>query len=148
VVVIDKAQLPEARSRPSRFVIVAVSVVNGALILLPLYIAVRIGAVSEAKSRWTRDVNHPDPSSPSPTGRSHRIVRASSHCSLGTLTYELGLISVAQAAGGTALVVLLGLLAWFRFDRGRHPCFLFLCVLTLLQAGRSIAYLWATNPSR
>ncbi len=32
------------------------------------------------------------------------------------------------------------LLSWRRFDQGRHPCFLFLCTLTLLQGGRLLAY--------
>ncbi|MGD0790748.1 MAG: O-antigen polysaccharide polymerase Wzy [Terriglobales bacterium] len=37
------------------------------------------------------------------------------------------------------LVSLIGL-AWKRFDGGRHPCFFFLCTLTLFQAGRLLAY--------
>lgn len=37
------------------------------------------------------------------------------------------------------LLMLLGL-AWKRFDGGRHPCFFFLGMLTLFQAGRVIAY--------
>jgi hypothetical protein len=44
-----------------------------------------------------------------------------------------------------AVLMLLGLLAllglaWQRFDGGRHPCFFFLGMLTLFQAGRVVAY--------
>jgi len=61
---------------------------------------------------------------------------------LGILAFEFGWLSPEQAAGSTAIFLLcLDVLAWRRFDQGRHPCFLFLCVLTLLQAGRSLAYL-------
>jgi O-antigen polysaccharide polymerase Wzy len=46
---------------------------------------------------------------------------------------------------GAAVLTLLLLfsligLAWKRFDGGRHPCFFFLCILTLFQAGRLIAF--------
>jgi hypothetical protein len=37
------------------------------------------------------------------------------------------------------LLTLLGL-AWKRFDGGRHPCFFFLGMLTLFQAGRVVAF--------
>jgi oligosaccharide repeat unit polymerase len=45
-------------------------------------------------------------------------------------------VAVVAAA---LLLSLLGL-AWHRFDGGRHPCFFFLCMLTLFQGGRLIAY--------
>ncbi|MFZ0816984.1 MAG: O-antigen polysaccharide polymerase Wzy [Candidatus Sulfotelmatobacter sp.] len=46
---------------------------------------------------------------------------------------------------GAAVLMLLGLLsllslAWRRFEGGRHPCFFFLGMLILFQAGRVIAY--------
>src|SRR6202521_1550564 len=47
-----------------------------------------------------------------------------------------------NGAAVLAVLLLLSLigLAWKRFDGGRHPCFFFLCMLTLFQAGRLIAY--------
>src|SRR6202051_2691686 len=58
-----------------------------------------------------------------------------------TLGFLLGWLTCNQAAVVTAalLLSLLGL-AWHRFDGGRHPCFFFLCMLTLFQGGRLIAY--------
>jgi oligosaccharide repeat unit polymerase len=58
-----------------------------------------------------------------------------------TLGFLLGWLSCNQAAVVTSalLLSLLGL-AWHRFDGGRHPCFFFLCMLTLFQGGRLIAY--------
>jgi hypothetical protein len=58
-----------------------------------------------------------------------------------TLCFLLGWLTCNQAAVVTAalLLSLLGL-AWHRFDGGRHPCFFFLCMLTLFQGGRLIAY--------
>jgi len=58
-----------------------------------------------------------------------------------TLCFLMGWLSCEGAEVLTALMLvsLIGL-AWKRFDGGRHPCFFFLCMLTLLQAGRLIAY--------
>jgi O-antigen polysaccharide polymerase Wzy len=58
-----------------------------------------------------------------------------------TLCFLMGWLGCEGAAVLTALLLvsLLGL-AWHRFDGGRHPCFFFLCTLTLFQAGRLIAY--------
>ena len=57
------------------------------------------------------------------------------------LGFLMGWLTCNQAAVVTAalLLSLLGL-AWHRFDGGRHPCFFFLCMLTLFQGGRLIAY--------
>ncbi len=46
-----------------------------------------------------------------------------------------------RLAGVVVLVLLLALvlLSWIRLGQGRHPCFLFLCVFILFQAGRLIA---------
>jgi len=57
----------------------------------------------------------------------------------------LGFLMGWLSADGAAVVTLLLLLsliglAWKRFDGGRHPCFFFLCMLTLFQAGRLLAY--------
>lgn len=60
---------------------------------------------------------------------------------VSTLGFCLGWITRNQAAVLTALLLLslIGL-AWKRFDGGRHPCFFFLCMLTLFQAGRLLAF--------
>ncbi len=58
-----------------------------------------------------------------------------------TLCFLMGWLTCDQAAVLTLLMLvsLIGL-AWKRFDGGRHPCFFFLCMLTLFQAGRLVAY--------
>jgi len=57
------------------------------------------------------------------------------------VSFLMGWLS-SNGAAVVILVLLLSLigLAWKRFDGGRHPCFLFLCTLTLFQAGRLLAY--------
>ena len=58
-----------------------------------------------------------------------------------TFCFVMGWLSCEAAGVLTALLMVsLIVLAWKRFDGGRHPCFLFLCMLTLFQAGRLIAY--------
>ena len=65
----------------------------------------------------------------------------------GALAFVLGWLTVNQAAVSTLVLLLsLDVLAWRRFDQGRHPCFLFLCVLTLLQGGKLIAYCVGIEP--
>jgi len=44
------------------------------------------------------------------------------------------------------LLVFLILLAWKRFDQGRHPCFLFLCTLLFFQGGRLIGFCLGVTP--
>jgi hypothetical protein len=58
-----------------------------------------------------------------------------------TLCFLMGWLTCDGAAVLTVLLLvsLIGL-AWKRFDGGRHPCFFFLCMLTLFQAGRLMAY--------
>jgi len=58
-----------------------------------------------------------------------------------TLCFLLGGITTDQAAVVTLLLLvsLIGL-SWKRFDGGRHPGFFFLCMLTLFQGGRLIAF--------
>jgi oligosaccharide repeat unit polymerase len=66
---------------------------------------------------------------------------------VATLVFVFGWITPEQAAVLTlALLVSLDVLAWKRFDQGRHPCFLFLSMLTLLQGGRLIAYCAGAEP--
>src|ERR1039457_2195623 len=60
---------------------------------------------------------------------------------IGSLCFILNWLTVDGAAiicVGILLALLL--LSWRRFDHGRHPCFLFLCTLTLLQGGRLVTY--------
>lgn len=68
---------------------------------------------------------------------------------MGTLCFLLGWLGI-NGAVVLCTLLLLGLivLAWKRFDGGRHPCFLFLCMLMLFQGGRLISYClgWLTNP--
>lgn len=55
--------------------------------------------------------------------------------------FVMSWLTCNQAAVLTVLWLLsLTGLAWKRFDGGRHPCFFFLCTLTLFQAGQLIAY--------
>ena len=65
----------------------------------------------------------------------------------GALAFVVGCLTTNQAAILTlALLLSLDVLAWRRFDQGRHPCFLFLGVLTLLQGGKLIAYCAGIEP--
>lgn len=66
---------------------------------------------------------------------------------LGTLAFLLGWLTPEQAGVLTLFLLLcLIVLSWQRFHHGRHPCFLFLCMLTLLQGGRFIAYCAGGQP--
>jgi hypothetical protein len=86
---------------------------------------------------------HPVSKTKQPTpGAAIELCVLSAILGIGVLTFEVGWLSPEQAAAGTACFLLcLDMLAWKRFDEGRHPCFLFLCVLTLLQCGRFLAYM-------
>ncbi len=58
-----------------------------------------------------------------------------------TLCFVLGWLSPNGAAVITVwLLAALILLSWTRFDQGRHPCFVFLCMLLLFQGGRLVGY--------
>ena len=60
---------------------------------------------------------------------------------LGALFFTLSWLTINGAVVlCVALLLSLVLLSWTRFDKGRHPCFLFLCTLTLLQGGRLLTY--------
>ena len=60
---------------------------------------------------------------------------------IATLCFVLGWLSPNGAVVITVvLLAALIVLSWVRFDRGRHPCFLFLCMLMLFQGGRLIGY--------
>jgi oligosaccharide repeat unit polymerase len=60
---------------------------------------------------------------------------------IATLCFLLGWLQPNGAAVLTVLLLFsLIVLAWKNFDQGRHPCFLFLCVLMFFQGGRLLAY--------
>jgi len=64
-------------------------------------------------------------------------------CVVGTATicFVLGWLTPNGAAVLTVLLLTsLIVLAWKRFGQGRHPCFLFLCMVLFFQGGRLIAY--------
>lgn len=67
---------------------------------------------------------------------------------IGTLCFLLGWLTPTGAVVLVALLLvsLVGL-SWKRFDRGRHPCFLFLCMLLLLQGGRLLTYCLGSEPN-
>jgi oligosaccharide repeat unit polymerase len=66
---------------------------------------------------------------------------------IGTLCFLLGWLSPNGAGVLTVLLLsFLIVLAWKRFDQGRHPCFLFLCTLLLFQGGRLIGFCFGVTP--
>lgn len=74
-------------------------------------------------------------------GAALEIVGYGASITAATFAVLMRWLSCEQAAVLTlAWLVSLVVLAWRRFDGGRHPCFFFLCVLTLFQAGRMAAY--------
>src|SRR5208283_5890328 len=60
---------------------------------------------------------------------------------IGALCFLLGWLQ-PKGAGVLTVLLLVSLivLAWKRFDDGRHPCFLFLCTLMFFQCGGLLAY--------
>ena len=60
---------------------------------------------------------------------------------IGTLCFLLGWLT-PDGAGVLTVLLLASLivLAWKRFDQGRHPCFLFLCTLMFFQGGGLLAH--------
>ncbi len=66
---------------------------------------------------------------------------------IASLCFVLGRLTIGQAEVLTALLlVALVVLSWKRFDQGRHPCFLFLSTLLLLQGGRLLTYCLGGEP--
>jgi oligosaccharide repeat unit polymerase len=61
---------------------------------------------------------------------------------LGCLAVTLGLLSI-RGASLLCVYLVLGLLvsAWWNFEGGRHPCFLFLGMLFIFQCGRLLGYM-------
>jgi hypothetical protein len=58
-----------------------------------------------------------------------------------TLSFLIGWLTCEGAEIITALMLVsLIVIAWKRFDGGRHPCFFFLCTLALFQVGRPLAH--------
>jgi oligosaccharide repeat unit polymerase len=66
---------------------------------------------------------------------------------IASLAFVLGRLTISQAQVlDTLLLVSLVVLSWKRFDQGRHPCFLFLSMLLLLQGGRLLTYCLGSEP--
>jgi hypothetical protein len=64
----------------------------------------------------------------------------------GVLCFLLRWLSINQAAIFSVLLLSgLIVLAWSRFDRGKHPCFLLLCTLMFFQCGRLVSYLMGAD---
>ena len=67
---------------------------------------------------------------------------------VGTLCFLLGWLSPNGAVVLTVLLLsTLIVLAWNRFDQGRHPCFLFLCTLMFFQGGKLLTYCFGAQDS-
>jgi tyrosine-protein kinase Etk/Wzc len=154
VEVIDEAAVPDARSGPPRLTIVLVAAMV-AFCLSCLWVTI-LEAIQRRKRRLAfanqcgdaelltppRVHEETVPFSPAIPGSAIELGVLSAIFGLGILAYLLGWLSPEQAAGSAAIFLsCVCLLAWRNFDQGRHPCFLFLCVLTLLQSGRSVAFL-------
>src|ERR1035438_3970196 len=64
-----------------------------------------------------------------------------------TLAFVAGWLTVNAAVVITVILLSsLIILSWTNLGQGRHPCFLFLCSLTLFQGGRLIAYCLGAEP--
>lgn len=65
-----------------------------------------------------------------------------------TLLVFLGILSESACVWIAALLLVgIFLAAWKAFDRGRHPCFLFLGMLLIFQGGRLIAHILGALPN-
>src|SRR5271165_7228185 len=66
---------------------------------------------------------------------------------IATLCFLAGWLPVNGAVVLTVLLLsTLIVMSWVNLGRGRHPCFLFLCMLMLFQGGRLIAYCLGGEP--
>jgi len=66
---------------------------------------------------------------------------------VATVCFLAGWLTPNGAGAITAaLLVWLVVLSWIHLDRGRHPCFLFLCTLTMFQGGRLVGYCLDAEP--
>ena len=61
---------------------------------------------------------------------------------IASLLATVGILSLPACIWLTALFLIAMLfLSWYRFDGGRHPCFLFIGMLLVFQGGRLIGYM-------
>lgn len=66
---------------------------------------------------------------------------------LGAIALEMNYIGISTATDlATLMLIALLTLAWKRFDGGRHPCFLFLGMLLIFQAGRLLGHAMGILP--
>lgn len=64
---------------------------------------------------------------------------------VAVLLAAIGVLSLGACIWLSVLLLsALLLLAWLRFDGGRHPCFLFLAMLLVFQGGRLVGYLFGS----
>ena len=155
VEVVEEARIPEASSGPSRLTMVLVATAVGFLLCCLIVLLSASFHQHEQRSARSNEaamlgstsnlaIGRPDllHLSPFVPGAAIELCALLFLLGLGILAFQFDCFSAAQYGGSVAIFLCcLDLLAWFHFDRGRHPAFLFLCVLTLLQAGRSLAYI-------
>jgi oligosaccharide repeat unit polymerase len=92
----------------------------------------------------TKLARHPGPVPALPGTRLHAFVETAGlivYALVSCILFIQHLVSQTDAGVMTAvlLCVLVGL-SWRNLGSGRHPCFLFLSILTLVQGGRLLAY--------
>ena len=64
-----------------------------------------------------------------------------------TIAFRVGVLTPNEGVVLTALLlVLLLLLSWKNLNQGRHPCFLFLGIVLLMQGGRLLTYCFGSEP--
>lgn len=67
---------------------------------------------------------------------------------VGVIFFELTWLTPNGAAAASAILLgVLLTLSWNHLNQGRHPCFFFLGVLSLVQGGRFIAYCLGADPT-
>ena len=153
VEVLDAAKVPDTRSGPHRLLVVLVSVMSAFLVCclgIMTTDAIRCRKQQQAQpcvGTLIGDLGIANSETSffplAVSGTPLELCALLAALGLGILAFDFGWLSPAQAAAGTALFLCcLDFLAWRNFDQGRHPVFLFLCVLTLLQTGRALAYLF------
>ena len=98
-------------------------------------------------STATQSISTFEPISPSLPAATFEVLGYLGVIGIGTLCF---LLDWLQPNGAVVLVALLlgslVVLSWKRFDQGRHPCFLFLSMLLLLQGGRLVTYCLGSEP--
>ncbi len=67
---------------------------------------------------------------------------------LATIAFQVHWLTPEEGVVLTAILLLLLFgLSWRNFNQGRHPCFLFLAMLLLMQGGRLLTYCFGSEPN-